>query len=149
MRPTPAMMLSLLLLGACANPAPPGAPPAETKTTAPLLDTHWKLTQLGELVIPMPQEAREIHFIMHSESQRVAGFSGCNQMMGAYVLDGSELKFEQIGGTLMACVSNMDLEPRFLRMFGKVASWKIDGQTLQLLDTDRKPLATFEARHPE
>jgi heat shock protein HslJ len=149
MRPTRALMLSLLLLGACANPAPPTAPPAGAKTTAQLLDTHWKLTQLGGLVISTPQDAREIHFVMHSENQRVAGFSGCNQMMGAYVLDGSKLKFEQIGGTLMACVSNMELEQRFLRMFSKVASWKIDAETLQLLDTDRKPLATFEARYLE
>ena len=48
---------------------------------------------------------------------------------------------------MMACVSNMDLEPRFLGMFGQVASWEIPGETLQLLDANRKPLATFESRY--
>ena len=149
MRPTPALILSVLLLGACANPVPPTTPAGAAISTAQLLNTYWKLTQLGELVITTPQGAREMHFVMHAENQRVTGFSGCNQMMGAYVLDGSELRFEQMGGTMMACVSNMDLEPRFLGMFGQVASWDIQGETLQLLDANRKPLATFEFRQPQ
>lgn len=147
MRPTPALLLSVLLLGACANPVPPTTPAGEAKSTAQLLNTYWKLTQLGELVITTPQDAREMHFVMHAENQRVTGFSGCNQMMGAYVLDGSALRFERMGGTMMACVSNMDLEPRFLGMFGQVVSWDIQGETLQLLDANRKPLATFESRY--
>ncbi len=149
MRPTPALILSVLLLGACANPVPPTTPAGAAISTAQLLNTYWKLTQLGDLVITTPQDAREMHFVMHAENQRVTGFSGCNQMMGAYVLDGSELRFEQMGGTMMACVSNMDLEPRFLGMFGQVASWDIQGETLQLLDANRKPLATFEFRQPQ
>ncbi len=149
MRPTPALILSVLLLGACANPVPPTTQAGAAKSTAQLLNTYWKLTQLGDLVITTPQDAREMHFVMHAENQRVTGFSGCNQMMGAYVLDGSELRFEQMGGTMMACVSNMDLEPRFLGMFGQVASWDIQGETLQLLDANRKPLATFEFRQPQ
>lgn len=149
MRPTPALILSVLLLGACANPVPPTTPAGAAISTAQLLNTYWKLTQLGDLVITTPQDAREMHFVMHAENQRVTGFSGCNQMMGAYVLDGSELRFEQMGGTMMACVSNMDLEPRFLSMFGQVASWDIQGETLQLLDANRKPLATFEFRQPQ
>ena len=149
MRPTSALILSVLFLGACANPVPPTTPAGAAISTAQLLNTYWKLTQLGDLVITTPQDAREMHFVMHAENQRVTGFSGCNQMMGAYVLDGSELRFEQMGGTMMACVSNMDLEPRFLGMFGQVASWDIQGETLQLLDANRKPLATFEFRQPQ
>ena len=146
MRPTPALIMSVLLLGACANPVPTTTPAGETKSTAPLLNTYWKLTRLGELVVTTPQDAREIHFVMHPENQRVTGFSGCNQMMGSYVLDGSELRFERMGGTLMACVPNVDLERRFLGMFGQVAGWEIRGETLQLLDANRKPLAVFESR---
>jgi heat shock protein HslJ len=149
MRPTPALIMSVLLLGGCANPVPPTTPAGATKSTAQLLNTYWKLTQLGELVITTPAGAREMHFVMHSENQRVTGFTGCNQMMGAYVLDGSELRFERMGGTMMACVSDMELEPRFLGMFGQVAGWEIQGETLQLLDANHKPLATFESRYLE
>ena len=145
MRAHSALILSVLLLGGCANPAPPTTPGADTKSTAPLLDTDWKLTQLGEQQITTPPDARAIHVVLHADNQRVTGYSGCNQMMGAYVLDGSALRFDQMGGTMMACVANMDLERQFLTMFGQVTGWQIQGRTLQLLDANGKPLAAFES----
>ena len=140
--------LGVLLLAGCVydHPGLEGKQ-AAGKSTAQLLNTYWKLMQLGERPITTPQDAREIHFVLHSENQRVAGFSGCNQVMGAYVLNGSKLKFDQVGGTLMACTANMELEREFLAMFGRVASWKISGERLQLLDAGAKPLATFESRY--
>lgn len=147
MRAQHALMLLVLLAGGCAGSAPPTPPAAETKSTAQLLNTYWKLVLLGGEVITTAAGAREIHFVLHSENQRVAGFSGCNQMMGAYVLDGQALKFDQMGGTMMACVASMDLEKKFLGMFADVAGWQIQGETLTLLDASRKPLAKFESRY--
>ena len=143
MRPRYAFVVAVLLLGACAHDAPPGAAPT---TTSQLLGTYWKLTQLGDQVITTPQGAREIHIVLNPDNPRVAGFSGCNQMMGGYVLNGDTLKFDQLAGTLMACVSGMDIERKFLAMFGQVARWKIEGETLTLLDADGRPLAVFGAR---
>jgi heat shock protein HslJ len=86
--------------------------------------------------------------VLHSENQRVAGFSGCNNMMGNYVLEADKLRFDQMGGTLMACVgSGMELEKKFLSVFPQVAHWEIRGETLQLRDADRKTLANFESRY--
>lgn len=147
MRSNPALFLAVLMLGACANSAPPTTPAADTRSTAQLLNTYWKLTRLGEQLVTTPQGAREVHLVLHSENQRVAGFSGCNQMMGAYMLNGEELRFDRMAGTMMACVPDMDLERKFLAMFGQVAGWEIQGETLKLLDENRKPLATFESRY--
>jgi heat shock protein HslJ len=147
MRPNHWLILGMLLLAGCAydSPQTQGAPPA--KSTAQLLNTYWKLTELDGQVITTPQDAREIHFVMESENPRVHGFSGCNRMMGGYVLNGSELKFDQMGGTLMACAANMDLEKKFLGMFGDVARWEIAGETLTLANADDKTLAVFESRY--
>src|SRR5690348_9142743 len=68
MRANSALILSVLLLGGCANPAPPTTPAADTQSTAPLLDTHWKLTQLGEQQITPPPDARPIHVVLHAEN---------------------------------------------------------------------------------
>jgi heat shock protein HslJ len=65
------------------------------------------------------------------------------------VLDGNQLKFDQMGGTMMACTANMELERKFLDMFGQVARWEIRGETLTLLDDSRRPLASFESRYLE
>jgi len=144
--------LAALLLTACvsemtAGGGPPVAATTSTpRSTAQLLNTHWKLTQLGEQVITTPQDKREIHFVLHAENLRVSGFSGCNRMMGSYVLEGANLRFEQMAGTMMACVPDMELEKKFLAMFSQVAHWEIIGETLRLLDAKGKTLATFASR---
>src|SRR5262245_33925339 len=121
----------VLLISACTQHIPPTIPVTPTRSTAELLNTYWKLTELDGQVISSPAGTREIHFVMHSENQRVAGFSGCNRMMGSYVLDGDTIRFEQMGGTMMACVSGMDVEKVFLAMFSRATRWQISGETLR------------------
>src|SRR4029079_19549774 len=140
MRLQASLGLAALMLAACASEMTPGGGPpvaattSTPRTTAPLLNTHWKLTQLGEQVITTPQDKREIHFTLRSEHQRVDGVYGCNQMMGSYVLEGANLRFEQMAGTMMACVPDMDLEKKFLAMFAQVAHWEIIGEPVWLAD---------------
>jgi heat shock protein HslJ len=139
----------VLALAACTHDAPPPTPSTASRSTAQLLNTYWKLTRLGEQVISTPAGAREVHFVLHSENQSVSGFSGCNRMMGSFALDADTLKFDQLGGTLMACVSAPDneLERKFLAMFPQVARWKIDGENLSLLNSSGKTIAGFESRY--
>ena len=99
MRPNLWLILGMLLLAGCVNDSPQTQGAAPTKSTAQLLNTYWKLTQLGEQVITTPQDAREIHFVMESENPRVHGFSGCNRMMGGYVF-GDVARWEIAGETL-------------------------------------------------
>ena len=118
----------------------------EVRQAAPasLLDTHWRLTQVGEVVVPNPPGNRAVYFALQSANQSVTGFSGCNRLMGQYALDGQYLKFDQLGGTKMFCDVRMELEQRFLAMFEFVASWEISGSTLRLLDSAGKTVAGFE-----
>jgi len=111
---------------------------------AALLDTHWRLTQVGEVVVPNPAGSREVYFSLQSQNPNVVGFSGCNRMFGHYVLSGEQLKFDQIGGTKMFCEVRMELEQRFLAMFEFVAGWKISGNTLRLLNSEGGTVAGFE-----
>ena len=136
----------VLALSACAQEVAPTTPATTTHNTTALLDTGWKLVQLSGQVIELPAGSREIHFVLHSASQHLEGFSGCNQMMGTYLLDGAKLRFEELEGTMMDCVPNMDLEQKFLAMFAQVSRWEISGETLRLLDSQGEPLAMFAAR---
>jgi heat shock protein HslJ len=119
---------------------------AEVAQAAPatLLDTHWRLTQVGEVAVPNPAGGREVYFSLQSQNPNLVGFSGCNRMFGHYVLSGQQLKFDQIGGTKMFCDVRMELEQRFLAMFEYVAGWKISGNTLQLLNSAGATVAGFE-----
>jgi len=135
-----------VLVAGCTELFPPTIPVTPTRPTADLLSTYWRLAELEGEVIGSDQAARRIHIVMQPKNQRVTGFSGCNDLMGSYVLDGKSIRFAQMGGTMMACDSGMNVEKRFLEMFGHVARWEISGETLELLDADGKPLAKFEAR---
>ena len=141
----PSLTVCALLLAACAHDSP-STPPA-VQSTAQLLNTYWKLVQLGDQVVSSPAGTREIHLVLHSENQRVAGFSGCNQMMGSYALEGSTIRFEQMGGTLMACVPEREIERQFLAVFPEVVPWEITGETLRLIGAEGQTLATFESRY--
>jgi len=135
-----------LLLGACAHEVTPTVPAAPAITTAGLLDTYWRLSELDGQQVVTPADAREMHIVLGSANQRVSGFSGCNRLMGGYVLSGDTLKFDQVAGTMMACAPDMDLEKRFLALFPQVARWEISGETLRWLDAGGKTLAAFQAR---
>ncbi len=116
-------------------------------STAQLENTYWKLTMLEGETVTAPDESRVVHFVLQSENNRVVGFAGCNRMMGSYTLNGPKLTFSQMGGTMMACSSGMEIEKRFHAVFPQVTGWRISGETLQLLDASETTLAAFESRY--
>ena len=68
-------------------------------------------------------------------------------MMGSYALDGSNLAFSNLAGTKMACPEGMDVERAFHAALAKVATWRIDGETLELFDAGGASVAEFESRY--
>jgi len=122
-------------------------PATPAQSTAQLENTYWKLMTLDGEPVSTPEGTREIQFVLHQEGHRVAGFSGCNQMMGAYQLEHDKITFSQMGGTRMFCENTMDIETRVHQMFAKVASWKISGESLALSDAGGQTIATFESRY--
>ncbi|HEV7607123.1 MAG TPA: META domain-containing protein [Steroidobacteraceae bacterium] len=137
------------VFGALAGCASAPAPEIANAAASSLTDTPWKLTQLGGEVVNSPPGAREINLVLQAQDQRVTGFAGCNSMMGSYVLNGGEIRFDQIGSTRMACEGRMEIEQRYLAMFARAARWEITGTTLRLLDSAGKTVATFEASIPQ
>jgi len=112
---------------------------------AELKDTYWKLIELdGATVVMAPAQQREVRITLAGEGLRMIGFSGCNQLVGAYVQNGSALRFTQMAGTRMACVEPlMDLESQVLKMLGATTGYRIEGEQLTLLGGDQA-LARFE-----
>ena len=135
--------LGLTIAAGCATRA---SREVATASSVPLANTDWRLTQLGDEVIAAAA-GEPVGMQLQSQNTRVAGFSGCNRMFGAYALDGQSLKFAQVGGTKMACTDQgrMRLEQRYLDMFSTVSGWRISGRTLELLDAQGDPVATFVA----
>jgi heat shock protein HslJ len=120
-------------------------PTIKTVTSATLLDTHWRLTRLGEQIVQNPVGANSVHISMQSQNTNVTGNAGCNRMFGRYALENDMLKFDGLGGTKMFCEARMALEERFMNALLSVMRWKITGTTLELFDERGTAVATFEA----
>jgi len=122
-------------------------PPGQEIGNAPLENTRWKLIRLGDKRVTMASKQREPYFVLNSETKRVTGLGGCNRLMGSYKLNGDQLSFSHLAGTMMACIEGMDTEREFLKSLIEVAKWKITGQHLELSDANGKEVAQFVARH--
>ncbi len=116
--------------------------------THALEGTRWVLTRLGSEPVRLGAGEREAFLTFDSKSPRFAGFGGCNRITGSYVLDGTsgKLKLGAIASTKMACAGR-DLETPLLQALGNVASQKVTGAHLELLDAAGVVLARFEARN--
>ena len=119
--------------------------PSNGAASSRLENTYWKLTQLGNTKITATSQQQAAHLILYSQTHRVSGSGGCNRVTGGYQLNGVQLTFSQMAGTMMACIAGMDTERAFLQALGRVNKWKITGQYLDLLDADGKVVARFEA----
>lgn len=119
---------------------------AASPATATLRDTYWKLVELGGQAVAMqPGQEREVRITLASQDQRLMGFSGCNALGGAYALNGSALKFDQLASSMRLCEPALNtLERQVLDALIATTGQRIDGQRLSLLGGDRV-LARFEA----
>lgn len=71
----------------------------------------------------------------------VNGTAGCNQYNGRFSMTDNKLTFNSEAFALtkkMCPIEVMEVEDLFLHNMGEVASWKIDGTELQLLNEEGK-----------
>jgi putative lipoprotein len=132
---------NLLLKRAAASAA------SASRTTATLENTYWKLTHLGATAVAVVAHQPEPHFMLHQDVKRVSGSGGCNRLTGTYELEGHRLAFSGLAGTMMACPSGMDDERSFHEALLRTATWRLEGEQLELFDASGVRLARFESRY--
>lgn len=118
-------------------------------SAAPLQDTPWTLTRLGDHAIRGSGTHPAPSLTLHTDPPRFSGSGGCNRLMGGYVLTGDSLTFGAIAGTKMACPGGMDTEAAFVAALTQVRAWRVVGRLLELRDAQGTVLARFEERTPK
>ncbi|WP_407276063.1 META domain-containing protein [Halothiobacillus sp. DCM-1] len=123
--------------------------PALSLTQAPALvavlalPSNWVLESLPGTVLPAGGKPPELSFAM---TGRVAGFDGCNRLMGGFTQTGADgLSFQRLAGTMMACVQPDVPDRAFRAMLERVAHAKIQGEQLNLLDAKGQMIAQLRA----
>jgi uncharacterized lipoprotein YbaY/heat shock protein HslJ len=109
-----------------------------------LANTRWRLVGLGETGDERLPEKNRPWLRFTDKEARVHGFSGCNNVMGSYRLEGDGLQLGQLVSTQMFCQDTAALERAFLDALKTATGYRIDGGTL-VLTANGAPLATFVA----
>jgi heat shock protein HslJ len=115
-----------------------------TRSTSTLTEKYWKLMQLGGKPIVSDANNRQEAHLIFKEQGNVYGSTSCNQLTGSYDLPGEgKLKFKPLVSTRMLCIDNK-IEQPFLQALQKVSMYKIQHDTLQLIDSANTELARFQ-----
>lgn len=114
-------------------------------STAELLNTYWKLIEISGDPVVTKQGQREKKLTLHVEENKVNGFGGCNSFFGTYTVDTGSLKFGPLAATRRFCADSMDQENQFFKLLSVVTSYTINGQELDLIDDQGKPVLKLEA----
>lgn len=78
------------------------------------------------------------------EGARASGFAGCNRWFAEVTQSGSNLTFGAIGMTRMMCEEPMmRIEGEFASAIERTRSYRMDGETLVLLDASGGELKRF------
>jgi heat shock protein HslJ len=114
---------------------------------ASLLETYWRPVEIDGKPVVVRPGAREPHFVLRREGDRVNGFGGCNAFTGSFEQGAGEFRFKMIASTQMACLHDSELETRFLSALHATASHWIVGEALELRDLEGKIRVRLEARY--
>ncbi|MCE2595740.1 META domain-containing protein [Motilimonas cestriensis] len=120
---------------------------AQTPVTAEFTNTYWKLMKIGDHHVPSFEGAREMFVQFMSQENQVRGFSGCNNFMGNYEVNGNQVSLTPLAGTRKMCVNGMEQEQAYLNAMADVASYGIAGETLTLHNASGEVVASFESRY--
>ncbi len=113
---------------------------------ATLTNTYWKILRLGDAEVAAGEGRREPNLILREGEPRFTATVGCNQVSGGYTLEDDKLMFGTAAATMMACPAPLDAwEKQLAEVLKETVSWRIDGQTLELLDAAGEPLALLQA----
>jgi heat shock protein HslJ len=136
-----AIAVGALLLTACGDEERV-SPPATSRLPSELEGPTWVL-DVGQL----PVQGDVLATIRFLEGQ-VAGTAGCNSFTGTYVVDGSSLTLSPLATTGKLCPPPADrVEAEVLRRLGRVDSFRLDGEALELKAGD-DVLLRYEANSP-
>ena len=99
--------------------------------SAALENRTWRLTAMPGHTLRDGQgpDAVTVNF----DAGRVHGFSGCNQFVGSYAVEGQQLVLGKLAGTMMACPEPaMAIEQGFMSAFSGTLTIALSGNELSL-----------------
>ncbi len=115
------------------------------KVNDKLVGEKWHLVSFKGEEIQLKEAKSEHAYIEFNENFTILGYTGCNNLQGAYKLeDAQKIKFSQLINTLKAC-PEIETENEFLKTINSTASYAFEDHALVMYDKEHQKLATFKA----
>jgi copper homeostasis protein (lipoprotein) len=122
----------------------PGQTCERARANASLVNTYWKITDLGGTPVAPAAGTREPFLVLREDSFNAT--VGCNMMRGGYETGDGTLTFGAAASTMMACPEPLDGWERGLaETLGATRSYAVAGDTLVLMDEGGGTVGTFRA----
>jgi heat shock protein HslJ len=110
----------------------------------PDLNGFWLLEQVNEHAVHEDSTDRERPYIEIREKDGLYfGYSGCNRMNGAFVLDNQSITFKPGPMTQRACVDDRNVEREFLKALFSATYYTFADNKLELRDEVNKVVCRF------
>ncbi|KPQ00239.1 META domain-containing protein [Marinobacter sp. HL-58] len=136
-----AMLFAVVLLAGCAGSSVSDGP--GDIVAMPLTNTYWQLVSVAGEEVPETESEQKAN-ILFLDDGRVTGYSGCNQYMGKYQVEGENLLFDSMSSAESTCEDNL-IEQLLFAAFAKTVGVNLEGIELRLLGEAGEELAVFEA----
>ena len=133
-------IVSILMLTACAQ-----SPGNLALDSAKLQQSSWVLESIDGQKLEIGAQKRPK--LKLNEKLQARGYAGCNSFFGQLEIQGSRLRIDKMGMTLMFCpVPQQDWEDAVRGTLGEWSRAQLQGRQLRLQGTQHELL--FNAREP-
>ena len=113
------------------------------KVKTSLTGTYWQLIEIQHSQWSEITEKRG--HLLFRRDMTMEGFSGCNKISGSFLIKGDLLLVKRDPLTRTACPGIMEGENLLISVLDDVESYRIEGNTLELIDRNDQILAKFLA----
>ena len=137
---TIALTLGLLLSANKCNKTPGMA------DLASMADTKWVLQSLSGKGLELPDGVDTPWIQLDAAASKLSGFGGCNNLFGAFKMQGETLALDDIASTKKYCEGVSPTENALMEALRGAKSFKLDDGVLSLLGDGAKELATFKGQ---
>ncbi len=110
-----------------------GTPTETVQKVASILAMKWVLTSIKGGPLNMPKEAEAPWIVLKREGDQLEGFGGCNSLFGTYAVEGSRIKFIDLGSTKKYCEATQGIETAFMQALRTSAEFKLEGGLMKLI----------------
>ncbi len=129
--------------GAAAGAQPSGGQPGS------LEGNLWKLTAYANAQGAMTNVPATSRVTVEFNSGKVTGNGGCNNYFGSYTVNGNTIAISEVAATMKACPQPiMTLEQAYFKALQAAASFKVTGDTLELMNNAGKTTLKYQISQP-